>query len=88
MVEPSPTDMLPYLGAEEVIEEVVLLLAKMETGRKDHLDCLAKERQRSEMLKCKIDHYQSDRMLNLPVEVQKGKLYQETRSRPHVVYKK
>jgi hypothetical protein len=79
VVEPSPTEALPYLGAEEVIDEVILLLAKMESGRKDNLDSLAKERQRSEMLKTKIDSRSHQRMVDLPIAVQRGWFFYQTK---------
>ena len=63
---------IPYLGAEEVIDEVVLLLAKMESDRKDTLEALGKERGRYEMLKSKIDNFSVQRMLELPLAVQRG----------------
>jgi len=71
-VEPAPEMDIPYLGAEEVIDEVVLLLAKMESDRKDTLEALGKERGRYEMLKSKIDNFSVQRMLELPLAVQRG----------------
>lgn len=71
-MEPAPEMDIPYLGAEEVIDEVVLLLAKMESDRKDTLEALGKERGRYEMLKSKIDNFSVQRMLELPLAVQRG----------------
>lgn len=63
----------PYLGAEEVIEEVITLLARLET---DRLDCISKLKQESERvvrLNDKIDKLCLKRMVDMPIVVQRGK---------------
>ena len=62
----------PYLGAEEVVEETVTLLAKLETDRQDTLAKLAAERDRVKSLGEKIDKLAEKRLLDLPAAVQKG----------------
>ena len=64
---------IPYLGAEEVVDEVITLLAKLERDRQDTLDTLHSERDRVSMLGGKIDSLAARRITELPLSVQKGK---------------
>ena len=63
---------IPYLGADEVIEEVVTLLAKLEDDRQETLKSLRQERDRVGNLGAKIDSLASQRMSELPQAVQRG----------------
>ena len=63
---------LPYLGADDVIEEVVVILAKLEKDRMETRSSLQKERDRGKKLRSKIDTLAQDRLINLPKAVQKG----------------
>ena len=63
---------IPYLGAEEVVDEVITLLAKLERDRQDTLDTLHSERDRVSMLGGKIDSLAARRITELPLSVQKG----------------
>ena len=63
---------LPYLGADDVIEEVVVILAKLEKDRLETRGSLQKERDRGKRLRSKIDRLAQDRLINLPKAVQKG----------------
>ncbi|KAK2177698.1 hypothetical protein NP493_583g01064 [Ridgeia piscesae] len=62
---------LPYLGADDVIEEVVVILAKLEKDRMETRSSLQKERDRGKKLRSKIDTLAQDRLINLPKAVQK-----------------
>ena len=64
---------MPYLGADEVLEEVTTLLAHLEKDRREVKKALEQERNRSQMLAAKIDKLAEKRMLELPASVQKGK---------------
>ena len=64
---------VPYLGAEEVIDEVITLLARLERDRVDSKKALEQENQRSRMLKGKIDGLAVGRAEQLPVAVQAGR---------------
>lgn len=64
---------VPFMGIEDVTEEVILLLARLETDRQETLKNLHKERERVKMLKSKINDLAEKRMKELPVAVQKGK---------------
>ena len=66
---------LPYLGADEVIEEVVVILAKLEKDRLETKAALQKERDRGRNLRTKIDTLAQYRLVNLPKAVQKGECY-------------
>ena len=63
---------IPFLGADEVIEEVITLLAKLETDRQETLSKLKNERDRVIILGEKIDALAIKRMYDLPEAVQKG----------------
>lgn len=62
---------LPYLGAEEVIEEVITLIAKLEKDRRDIKDLLKNEHERVSKLGNHIDRVAQQRMEELPQCVQK-----------------
>lgn len=63
---------LPHLGAGDVIDEVVALLAKLECERCEVLEALMRERRRSELLKVKISEFCKKRLVDLPKAVQAG----------------
>ena len=63
---------LPKLGAEEVIDEVVTLLGRLETDRQDTEGALEKEKQRVHWLQGRIDSLANRRLVELPKAVQKG----------------
>ena len=65
----------PYLGADEVVDEVITLLAKMENDRQETLDKLKTERQRVGMLGGKIDGLAMGRLMGLPAAVQNGMIF-------------
>ncbi|KAJ8034089.1 hypothetical protein HOLleu_24515 [Holothuria leucospilota] len=62
---------LPKLGAEEVIDEVVTLLGRLETDRQDTEGTLEKEKQRVHWLQGRIDFLANKRLVELPRAVQK-----------------
>ena len=64
---------IPYLGAEDVIDEVITLLAKLENDRQDTKKNLQKEKERVDTLSSKIDNLSEQRLLTLPDAVQSGK---------------
>ena len=64
---------IPYLGAEDVIDEVITLLAKLENDRQDTKKNLQKEKERVDTLSSKIDSLSEERLLTLPDAVQSGK---------------
>ena len=64
---------IPYLGAEDVIDEVITLLAKLETDRQDTKKNLQKEKERVNTLSSKIDNLSEQRLHTLPEAVQSGK---------------
>ena len=64
-----------YLGTEEVIEETITLLAKLETDRQETLKTLTEERKRTGKLRQSIDDMAVRRLLDLPEYVQKGDLH-------------
>jgi hypothetical protein len=72
-VSPDQSE-FPYLGAEEVVDETMRLLAKLETDRQDTLAKLAQERERVKTLGQKIDKLAEKRLLDIPVAVQKGRV--------------
>ncbi|XP_006822410.1 uncharacterized protein LOC102808581 [Saccoglossus kowalevskii] len=61
---------IPTLGAEEVIDETVTLLGRLETDRRDTADRLEEEKKRSDMLRARIDKLAEKRMYELPLAVQ------------------
>lgn len=63
---------IPYLGAQEVIEEVITLLAELETDRRETQERYIKETLRADWLQRKIDELQLHRLQKLPVLVQRG----------------
>ncbi len=65
---------IPYLGAEDVIDEVITLLAKLENDRRETKKTLKDEKKRTEMLSSKIDNLSEQRLQALPEAVQKGKM--------------
>ena len=64
---------LPYLGGDEVVEEVIALLAKLETDRQEVLESLKTQRLKSKQLKMKINEFCKQRLCDLPRAVQAGK---------------
>lgn len=63
---------MPYLGADEVMEEVIALLAHLEKDRRETKEALHHEQNRYTSLSDKIDSLSQQRMTQLPVAVQKG----------------
>ena len=68
----TPEYDIPYLGAEEVIEEVITLLAHLENDRRDTKDLLREESKRVILLQERIDMMCHKRLLELPDAVQRG----------------
>ena len=68
----EPAFDIPYLGAEEVIDEVILLLARLENDRRETMDAFKKEEKRLSELENKIDGLAEQRMAELPRAVQLG----------------
>ncbi|XP_060608579.1 coiled-coil domain-containing protein 178-like [Ruditapes philippinarum] len=67
-----PVDMsVPYLGAEQAVEEVLTLLARLENDRQETENALTREKERVIRLGAKIDFHCQRRMKELPVVVQK-----------------
>ncbi|XP_071807760.1 coiled-coil domain-containing protein 178-like [Asterias amurensis] len=64
-------DEIPHLGAEEIIDEVMILLGRLETDRYDAQSLYDKECKRVKWLQAKIDKLAARRMYELPREVQK-----------------
>ena len=64
---------IPYLGAEEVIDEVITLLARLENDRRTSRQNLKKEKERMEMLQDNIDKLAMHRMAEFSESVQRGK---------------
>ena len=63
--------LLPYLGAEDVLDEIVTLLARLENDRMEILKSLVHEKEKVVRLNEKIDHLCLVRMRELPIAVQK-----------------
>ena len=63
--------LLPYLGAEDVLDEIVTLLARLENDRMEILKSLVHEKEKVVRLNDKIDHLCLVRMRELPIAVQK-----------------
>ncbi|XP_013420633.1 coiled-coil domain-containing protein 178 isoform X2 [Lingula anatina] len=61
---------IPYLGAEEVVDEVMTLIARLEKDRIDTEDMLKKEKERVRTLNHKIDMLAEKRSVDLPAAVQ------------------
>ena len=66
---------IPYLGAEDVIDEVITLLARLETDRLDTQNRYEHELDTAATLKTKIDELCLRRLKELPVLVQRGKVF-------------
>lgn len=71
--EDEPDANLPYLGAEEAVEEVMTLLARLENDRQETEKKLDHEKERVLRLGAKIDYHCQRRMKELPEVVQKGR---------------
>ncbi|KAL4236342.1 hypothetical protein ACF0H5_004729 [Mactra antiquata] len=70
--EPAPVkDATPYLGAEEVINETLTLLARLENDRQETEKALKKEKERVIILGAKIDNLCQKRIQEFPVVIQK-----------------
>lgn len=69
--EPDIDTSAPYLGAEDVIEEVLTLLARLENDRQETEKALEREKERVIRLVAKIDFHCKRRMKELPSVVQK-----------------
>jgi hypothetical protein len=63
---------IPYLGAEDVIDEVITLLARLENDRIETEKTLKNEKERVVRLNNKIDNLCLRRMTELPAIVQRG----------------
>ena len=57
---------------DDVIDEVILLLGRMESDRISTLEALVKERERVQLLRSQIDTQAYKRMHDLPLAVQRG----------------
>ena len=66
---------IPYLGAEDVIDEVITLLARLETDRQDTQNRFQQEITTAATLKTKIDELCLRRLRELPVLVQRGEIW-------------
>ncbi|CAL1526941.1 unnamed protein product [Lymnaea stagnalis] len=62
---------IPYLGAQEVIDEVIILLARLENDWHETQEAYLKEVARTEMLRAKIDELRLRRLKELPALVQR-----------------
>ncbi len=70
---PSPeAPEVPYLGAEEVLDEVLVLLAKLEADRQETIEATKREKARVTMLQQQIDALNMQRLKDLPEFVQRG----------------
>ncbi|WAR24311.1 CC178-like protein [Mya arenaria] len=67
IVEPA----MPYLGAEDAVDEVMTLLARLENDRQETENALEREKDRVIRLSNKIDHHRQRRMKELPEVVQR-----------------
>ena len=72
-LEPIDEYQLPFLGGDEVVEEVIALLAKLENDRQETLEALKVQRVKSKQLKLKINEHCKKRLCDLPRAVQAGK---------------
>ena len=66
------TDELPYLGAQDVIDEVITLLARLENDRQITYDSYLQEIARANKLIEKIDELQLRKLREMPALVQRG----------------
>ena len=64
---------IPYLGAEDVIEEVVVLLARLECDRQDIQTRMYAELGAADHLRQKTEALCLRRLQEMPVLVQKGR---------------
>ncbi|OWF35535.1 coiled-coil domain-containing protein 178-like isoform X2 [Mizuhopecten yessoensis] len=62
---------LPFLGAEEVVDEVITLLARLENNRMEVINKLGQEKEKVIRLNGKIDRLCLKRMVEMPAVVQK-----------------
>ena len=69
-----PDEIVPHLGAEEVIDDVVTLLGRLEADRGDTEELYKKELVRVGWLQGKIDRISQKRMYELPRVVQQGRV--------------
>ncbi len=65
---------IPYLGAEDVIDEVLALIARLENDRQETKDLFRKEGTKVQALSDKIDGLAIQRLNELPDSVQRGEL--------------
>ena len=70
--EPTPNAPGPYLGAEDVIDEILTLLARLEDDRQETDIAYEREKERVIRLANKIDSHCQRRITELPAVVQKG----------------
>ena len=66
---------VPFLGAEDVIDEVMTLLARLENDRQDTDVAFEREKDRVVRLADKVDAHCRRRITELPAVVQKGMPY-------------
>lgn len=70
--QPSAVNDLLYLGAGEVIEEVIKLLARLELDRRSTFEQLEAEKYRAAELQNRIDRLSFARLIAFPSIVQRG----------------
>ena len=70
-IQESSTD-IPYLGAEQVVEEVITLLAKLENDRQQSVTHYKAQREKVKKLSARIDALAERRLDMLPAAVQNG----------------
>ena len=70
--EQEPLFDIPYLGAEDVIDETIALMARLENDRHETKRAITKERGKVENLSKKIDNLATQRLTELPDAVQRG----------------
>lgn len=63
---------IPYLGAEEVVDEVMTLLARLENDRRQTRKNLKREQDRISMLQGRIDQMAQRRLEEFSEAVQNG----------------
>ena len=62
------------IEAEDVVREVITLLAKLENDRRESKKCLELERKKVQMLSSTVDAMLEQRLHTLPEEVQRGEI--------------
>lgn len=72
--EQSEVEDIPFLGAQDVIDEVLTLLARLETERHEAHEKHLEEIERLEALKRKIDELELRKLRELPALVQRGRV--------------